>query len=318
MPVAVNQPREKESDLDQILKGLKIAESAYGIYDAGKRREAIEEANKLEKERQGKMDQFAIDKYKQDTDIEIAKNFKDVPQGTPGAILIPDSSGNIRTLLPREKPTELPKFSAQEYTDKDGNVRIGNFDPRTGNVRTSSNDPLAKPNPSATPKFTEGQTKSAMFANRASTAVADMDKLSAEGYDRTGLIEGAQASLLPGFMQSGKTKQQLQAERNFITAVLRDESGASIGKDEYKNAEAVYLPQSGDTPEVLAQKKQARADAIAGLQNAAGPALAGIERIATNNNSQQNITTQQKGSGTAQASEANSAVKNFINKNKSK
>ena len=67
--------------------------------------------------------------------------------------------------------------------------------------------------------------------------------------------------------------QQLaeQAQRNFITAVLRKESGASISPGEFSTAAQIYFPQPNDTAEVKRQKKQTREDAIKGLQAQAGP-----------------------------------------------
>ena len=45
-----------------------------------------------------------------------------------------------------------------------------------------------------------------------------------------------------------------QAQRDFINATLRQESGAAIGKDEFDNARKQYFPQPGDSSAVIAQK----------------------------------------------------------------
>jgi len=57
----------------------------------------------------------------------------------------------------------------------------------------------------------------------------------------------------------------LQAKRQFINSVLRKESGAAIGPDEFKAANLQYFPQPGDSPEVIKQKEQARKTAINGF-----------------------------------------------------
>lgn len=60
------------------------------------------------------------------------------------------------------------------------------------------------------------------------------------------------------FLKSGDRKSYEQAQKNFVTAVLRQESGASIAPSEFKDAEAIYFPQRGDTPENVAQKAATR------------------------------------------------------------
>ena len=63
-----------------------------------------------------------------------------------------------------------------------------------------------------------------------------------------------------------------QAQRNFVNAVLRQESGAVISDQEFENAKKQYFPQPGDTKEVIAQKRANRQVAIAGFKKLAGPA----------------------------------------------
>ena len=64
-----------------------------------------------------------------------------------------------------------------------------------------------------------------------------------------------------------------QAQRDWVRSKLRKESGAVIGEQEMKDEIRTYFPQPGDTPEVIAQKEQARQVAIQAMRDAAGPAL---------------------------------------------
>jgi len=57
-----------------------------------------------------------------------------------------------------------------------------------------------------------------------------------------------------------------QAQRDFINAVLRRESGAVISPGEFTNAQKQYFPQPGDSLKVLAQKRANRTLAIKGLE----------------------------------------------------
>lgn len=70
---------------------------------------------------------------------------------------------------------------------------------------------------------------------------------------------------------SPEQQQNQQARRNFISAVLRKESGAAISPQEYINEEKKYFPQLGDSEAVIKQKQEARQSAIKSLEIQAGP-----------------------------------------------
>jgi hypothetical protein len=63
-----------------------------------------------------------------------------------------------------------------------------------------------------------------------------------------------------------------QAQRDFVNAVLRQESGAAIADSEFENAKKQYFPQPGDKPEVIEQKRQNRERVISSFETNAGPA----------------------------------------------
>lgn len=70
---------------------------------------------------------------------------------------------------------------------------------------------------------------------------------------------------------SPEQQQNAQARRNFISAVLRKESGAAISPKEYADEERKYFPEIGDSPAVIKQKQDARKLAIKALEAQAGP-----------------------------------------------
>ncbi|CAB5214295.1 hypothetical protein UFOVP193_53 [uncultured Caudovirales phage] len=70
---------------------------------------------------------------------------------------------------------------------------------------------------------------------------------------------------------SENQQRTLQARKNFATAVLRKESGASISPTEFADVDRIYFPQVGDEPSVVAQKQRARDLAIQSLETQAGP-----------------------------------------------
>lgn len=117
----------------------------------------------------------------------------------------------------------------------------------------------------------EGQSNAALYADRAMKAER---VLSGAGVSSTGAsaTERGRAAvpLVGNFLASENFQKFDQARRDFTAAILRKESGAAIGKDEYANADRQYFPQPGDSASVIEQKRQNRISAIKGIGAAAG------------------------------------------------
>jgi len=80
-------------------------------------------------------------------------------------------------------------------------------------------------------------------------------------------------NVIPGIKPSPKQQQIEQAQRDFVNAVVRQESGAEIPPREFDNAQKQYFPQPGDSQAVIKQKTRNRETAIRGLEIAAGPGM---------------------------------------------
>jgi hypothetical protein len=126
----------------------------------------------------------------------------------------------------------------------------------------------------ATGKMTEVQAKSTQFANRMEAAERDMGKLQGEGTSIVGkALQDAPFGLnvAGNYMKSGDRQKFEQARSQFITGLLRQESGAAIGKEEFVRYDREFFPQPGDGPEVVQQKAEARKVAIEAMKKGAGP-----------------------------------------------
>lgn len=99
------------------------------------------------------------------------------------------------------------------------------------------------------------------FGKRLEQSEAIFKKLAEAGYDRSDTSAGI-GSVLPNVARSAEAVQNDQAERNFVNALLRRESGAAIGKDEFTSAEAQYFPRAGDDPQTIANKAANRQQAL--------------------------------------------------------
>ena len=127
---------------------------------------------------------------------------------------------------------------------------------------------------------TAAQAQVAGFANRLLEAEGVLRVVGDQFAARSAVFGEALGStpLLGNLVKSPERQQFEQARRNFINSVLRRESGAVIGKEEFANAEEQYFAKPGDSPEVLAQKAANRNTAINNLyreSNLLRPVLAG-------------------------------------------
>ncbi len=128
---------------------------------------------------------------------------------------------------------------------------------------------------------TAEQYKAAGFYDRVSNSGKIISDLESKMYyiGALGASVSAIQNNLPRWLQSSERKQMEQAQRDFINAVLRRESGAAIAESEFENAALQYFPQPGDDPGTLAQKKKNRDIVINNLQREAGSAIGGQPNI---------------------------------------
>jgi hypothetical protein len=99
-------------------------------------------------------------------------------------------------------------------------------------------------------------------------------------YQGEKLAAGAENVLRP-FLSSENQNNYEQARENFITAVLRKESGASISPSEFAREERKYFPQVGDSDSTIKQKQEARKLAISAMRQVAGPFAKKIDEISS-------------------------------------
>lgn len=115
---------------------------------------------------------------------------------------------------------------------------------------------------------TQAQNVVAAYASRMSQSSEEIERLGKE----LGTGERLYNFLTPNFFNTATGQQFDQAQRDFINAVLRRESGAVISASEFDNAYKQYIPRAGDSPEVLKQKADNRAIQLAAFKRAAGNA----------------------------------------------
>lgn len=123
-----------------------------------------------------------------------------------------------------------------------------------GNIPTLTGKPL-----------NDTQSTTLGYAQRLNDANTTISEL---GSQFTGLSSYLGA-MLPNALKSSDRQQYEQAQRNFVNAVLRKESGAAISPGEFDSAAKQYFPQPGDSQAVIDQKTQNRLRVIGTLSQSA-------------------------------------------------
>ena len=207
-------------------------------------------------------------------DVRMVNFYHSLPAGDPRKAI-------LKQII--DEKTRVPEKTFPIVTSGDGIFErrpeglIQLKDPKTGQPLR----PTARERP-----ITEFQGKNALYGSRSLMAhktLLDLeDKINLPGLATKQYIQdipvvgGAMGAGANALLSSNQQAVE-QAQRNFVNAVLRQESGAVISEQEFENAKKQYFPQPGDKKEVIEQKRKNRMLAIQGFKKIAGPAWDGVE-----------------------------------------
>jgi hypothetical protein len=234
-------------------------------------------------------DQRRLGLYRSQKEIDAQPGLQPPPDGfrwnadRSGYEAIPGGPADVGYQGAKAQATQAPPAGFTRRPDGGGYIPVpgGPADPGYISAKTKAETEAKsgpQNNPYATGAYTEGQGKAATFADRMAQAHEIINQNENINSGWSGAAGAAVSSALGGRAPavanavSSEARQKVeQAQRNFINSVLRRESGAVISSDEFANARQQYFPQPGDTPEVIAQKRQNRESSIQGLFREAGP-----------------------------------------------
>lgn len=323
MSGVMNPGQRVGSLLDQVAKGVAIATQVYGIKQSMDKSDADAEERARQ---QADEDALAAGKPTPGQRLKLASQGISVSDKPfEGGIAIPGKDGGITGYVGKQTAPSIRAPTTKEvggslvqYDDKTGKwvpaytapakpekqetgswSAIGVDD--NGNTilhNSKTNKVVTGPKQGVKPNDkqpSDTQIGAAGFAKRAIAADAISNDLVGAGYDPTnwGASIRANVPLISGKTMNEDDKRFKQAKDDFISAVLRKESGAAISKDEYSSEDRKYFPQLGDTPEVIAQKAQSRSRAIETLKAQAGSGFDKVGDVPTN------IVKREAGDGTA-------------------
>lgn len=165
------------------------------------------------------------------------------------------------------------QLSSNEFTQKvmpDGRVLLFNKQGQWKPVLDTNGKPMISKPSLADKPLNESQGNSLMYGKRMQTANKILENL--ESTNGTWDIKGG--DVLARINPKGGSedfKKYEQAKRNFINAILRKESGAAIGQDEFDSADKQYFPQIGDSEAVIKQKAANRRQVTNTMLSNVGP-----------------------------------------------
>lgn len=195
-----------------------------------------------------------------------------------------------QTQKQQDRAYELQRATAQErpkvefVDDGNGGKKPVKIMPN-GQVQaitvTNQNGEPAPPdvgNPYGGGKFNADQGKAAGFSDRMLQSEGILSGINGVGgisdapMGRQGWWDSTVSGIpkLGNTITSEKYQKYEQAQRDFINAQLRRESGAAISSGEFDSAKKQYFPQPGDTPAVVEQKAANRRASIEAMGREGG------------------------------------------------
>ena len=171
------------------------------------------------------------------------------------------------------------QLSSNEFTQKvmpDGRVLLFNKQGQWKPVLDTNGKPMISKPSAADKPLNESQANSLMYGKRMQAANKILENLESKGVTRGSLLSklpvvGSSIGNTPFVGNNEDQRKYEQAKLNFINAVLRKESGASIADSELDRAEKQYFPQIGDSEAVIKQKAANRRQVTNTMLSNVGP-----------------------------------------------
>jgi len=152
---------------------------------------------------------------------------------------------------------------------------ISTSDSKSFSVRTANGDTITYGGSGGSQKLTEQQGKDLGFATRLPNELMDeLDKYDVEltNYGDI-LLDNDPTGFLRGPLQDPNYQMARTLAQEFVTPLIRKDTGAAIQAWETSLYDAMYFPKPGDSQQVIERKRQARRIAVEGLRSGLPPLL---------------------------------------------
>jgi hypothetical protein len=240
---------------------------------------------------------FVADNPDADPEMQLPEHMQRI-LGKPSARLSElQSFAQLPVGKPAGKPSDEVSWQIKEGRGPDGKPGMFRINPKTGETQPVQGITPEPPRPTqgSDPEVAELRKELLRLQVQGASEPKPPNQYQSETGNYATRVEQAEPTIsavsdsiagmsLPKFQlqteswfarptfQSPEVQQYMQSARNFINAVLRRESGATIQPSEFAEAKQQYLPVPGDTAEALALKKANRDLVISNFKRSAGPA----------------------------------------------
>ena len=119
---------------------------------------------------------------------------------------------------------------------------------------------------SAGKPMTEAQSKNIGFYKRSQDALKLFDPVADSLVDSFAALAEMDPTGVTRYLQSDEYQQAQVLGKDFLAPILRKDTGAAVTPSEWVFYKAIYIPEVGDNPAKLAEKKAARARAVEAMR----------------------------------------------------
>lgn len=189
-------------------------------------------------------------------------------------------SGGLQEAAVRDQENRQAEAEAKALDTAYKQAQIENIQSQIDERNKQGNYPIQTLNGKP---LTDTQALSLGYGKRMDDADKVISELGTSMVDFSANISGSR--FFPNFLKSPDRQRYEQAERNFVNAVLRRESGAAIAPSEFDSAAKQYFPQPGDSNAVIEQKRKNRDSVIRSMATSANVPLSEISSANQDNQS---------------------------------
>jgi len=253
--------QEQKSDLDAL------------IFFYQENKEQFNKADQRAYEKRIKEDDRAyqknFEKEKQLEDLKAAMTINAAEDGAGNSVLESiQGAASLEALMSLPDAGRYTKSKADRLAEQLQSINIAKASQALDDLDTVAEELTTTGiSPVTNKPFTDNQSKAGTFAVRMDQA----ENVFSFTDPATGAVtlESKKRFLpfVPDSLKSQDRREFEQAERNFITAVLRRESGAAIADSEFEDARRIYIPVAGDSQDILQRKAASRAAVMQGMKN---------------------------------------------------
>jgi hypothetical protein len=122
-------------------------------------------------------------------------------------------------------------------------------------------------------KMTEAESKNLGFYKRSKDALELFNPVADSLTDKFGALTELDPTGVSRVLQSDEFQEAQVLGKDFLAPILRKDTGAAVTPSEWVFYKAIYIPEVGDNPAKLEQKKQARKRAVEAMKISMPPHL---------------------------------------------